>query len=51
MGFSEMLWGAENWCLPNTGALTVAVLHSYFCFEDAIDHEFTTDQAIIKAIL
>ena len=18
-----MLWGAENWCLPNTGALTV----------------------------
>ena len=23
MGFSAMLRGAENWCLPNTGALTV----------------------------
>ena len=45
MGFSEMLWGAEKlvpakyWC-PYGSCI------AYFCFEDAIDHEFTTDQAI-----
>ena len=26
MGFSVMLGGAKNWCLPNTGALSVVII-------------------------